>query len=368
MTATTDTLSRMSAVWHDDGAGWRLLSPIGFPSEATLHELVEQTPAMLPLAGAPQLAVVGREVSLASGYADLIAIEPSGRPVVIEIKLAHNSEARRAVVSQILTYAAVLHGLTPEQFETDVLGRHLQKLGLSSLADAARGVDQEGAFDVEAFRAALAEHLQVGSFRLVLVLDSAPPELVRLVGYLEAIGDKLLIDLVTVSSFDASGSRILVPQRVEPERRPIEPPRGVGGGPKVSTATATDGPGEFQESIEEAPVEHQDALRRLCAWAVALEGERLVKLQSYRGMGGEVTLLPRLQPENAGLVTVWNSDGASMSIYRSVFERRAPESIPKVEALIAPKRIAQGNTITDISDELLAALTDAYREANRARA
>jgi hypothetical protein len=49
-------------------------------------------------------------VQLASGSADLLAVEPNGRLVVIEVKLANNAEARRAVVAQVLTYAAYLHG------------------------------------------------------------------------------------------------------------------------------------------------------------------------------------------------------------------------------------------------------------------
>ena len=66
---------------------------------------------MLPLTGAPQLVVVGREVQLGNGYADLIAVEPSGRLAIIEVKLARNAEARRAVVAQVLTYAAYLRGM-----------------------------------------------------------------------------------------------------------------------------------------------------------------------------------------------------------------------------------------------------------------
>ena len=49
------------------------------------------------------MVVVGKEVALGNGYADLLAVEPSGRLVVVEIKLARNAEARRAVVAQVLT-------------------------------------------------------------------------------------------------------------------------------------------------------------------------------------------------------------------------------------------------------------------------
>ena len=72
---------------------------------------------MLPLSGAPPLLILGREVPLGSGYADLVGVETSGRPVIIEVKLAENNEARRAVVAQVLAYAASLHGTTREQLE-----------------------------------------------------------------------------------------------------------------------------------------------------------------------------------------------------------------------------------------------------------
>ena len=89
----------MPPIWKKDDAGWQLLAPTGFPDEAALHTLVEQAPQILPLAGAPRLVVVGREVMLGGGYADLIAIEPLGRLSVIEVKLTRNAEARRAIIA-----------------------------------------------------------------------------------------------------------------------------------------------------------------------------------------------------------------------------------------------------------------------------
>jgi hypothetical protein len=51
-----------------------------------------------------------------------------------------------------------------------------------------------------------------GSFRLVIVLDSAPDELVQLVGYLQPVTDKIEIDLVTLAAYDVAGSQVLVPR------------------------------------------------------------------------------------------------------------------------------------------------------------
>src|SRR5918997_1967452 len=83
----------MTAIWQDDGTGWRLLAPTGFPDEQTLHDLVEETPQILPLAGDPRLVMIGKEVLLGNGYADLVAVEPSGRLVVVEMKLSRNADS-----------------------------------------------------------------------------------------------------------------------------------------------------------------------------------------------------------------------------------------------------------------------------------
>ena len=208
----------MTALWSNNGAGWSLLEPSTFDAEASLHKLVEEAPHVLPLSGGPRLAMLGREVPLGSGYADLLAVETFGRLVVIEVKLAKNAEARRAVVAQVLAYAAFLHGLDAATLEDDVLGPRLRDRGLESIQAAAAAIDQEGAFDAHAFQQGLDDSLASGTFRLVLVLDEAPPELVRLVGYLEHVGGELVIDLVTVSSYRIGGSEVLVPQRVDPER------------------------------------------------------------------------------------------------------------------------------------------------------
>jgi hypothetical protein len=89
----------------------------------------------------------------------------------------------RAVVAQVLMCAAFLKGMDAEVLERDVLRGYLTRLGVSSLADAVEQSDQSGVFEREAFAAGLAESLDAGAFRLVLVLDSAPAALVQMFGY-----------------------------------------------------------------------------------------------------------------------------------------------------------------------------------------
>ena len=149
-----------------------MLEPAAYPAEAALHNLVQEAPQMLPLAGSPRLTVLGREVRLGTGSADLLAVESTGRLVVIEVKLAENAESRRAVVAQVLSYAGYLQGLDPEQLESRILGRHLEAGG--SVLAAVQAAGHEDAVDPEEFREGLVRSLADGSFRLVIVLDSAP--------------------------------------------------------------------------------------------------------------------------------------------------------------------------------------------------
>lgn len=90
-----------------------------------------------------------------------------------------------------------------------------------------------------------------------------------------------------------------------------------------------------------------------------------MRLGTLHAKGGYmVALRPRLRADNVGLVTIYNhySGTPSLQFWRPVFERRAPESLPRVEQ-VAPVQVGQGNTTSEVSDELLEALTEAYREA-----
>ena len=324
-----------------------------------MHDLVQKAPQMLPLAGSPRLAVLGREVRLGTGSADLLAVESTGRLVVIEVKLAENADSRRAVVAQVLSYAGYLQGLDPEQLESQILGRHLEAGG--SVLAAVQAAGHQDAVDPEDFREGLARSLAEGSFRLVIVLDSAPDELVQVVGYLQSVTDKIDIDLVTVTVYDVAGSQVLVPQRIEPGRRTRELSDA-----QVTARQAGDlhtGSAEFRADIAELPPARRDVLARLADWAEAMERDGLVRLVTYRGKGGITTLLPYCMGDDAGLVSIVSGKGSAyMTFFRSVFERRAPKSISAVEAVLGTE-LKQGNSTREFAQPLLDALTLAHREA-----
>ncbi len=358
----------MSGIWTNTGAGWELGSPQPFPDEATLHDLIQANPQMLPLAGSPHLTVLGSEVQLGNGYADILAVESSGRPAIIEVKLERNAEARRAVVSQVIAYAAFLRGHTIDGLEQGPLRRQLAGAGLGSIFEAVESQYQADQLDSDSFMASLSEHLGFGSSRLVLVLDEVLTELERVVAYLDSVTvQALTIDLITVKTYEVNGAKIALPQRVSPDigaaivgASPVRTARRA-----ASSVDLSDGPDSFRASIADITGETRTEFERLIEWAERVAELPNVRLFTNSGQR-HVTLLPILAPDNAGLVTIWNDNQTPyMTLYRSVFERRAPGTIESVERAIAPYTLGQGATVHNISDEALAALTAAYEEASR---
>src|SRR5450756_482708 len=307
----------MTAIWRQSENGYQRLEPVELAGERELHALVSSAPELLPLAGSPDLVTLGDGGALGNGYADVLAVERGGRFVLIEVKLASNSEARRAVVAQLLSDASFLRGSTVVGLEHGTLAAQLAQRGVSDIASLAAAGFQDTALGDD-FRATMQESLDTGSFRLVWVLDDAPPELVSLVGYLEYISAGIVtIDLVTVAQYEVGGERVIVPQRVEPAR--VEPQNEEGGGPDAPTPVTTKGVDDFVASIEFAPESERPLLRKLADWAKALEDEGLARLWTTSGVTGRKMLKPCIPSVDVGLVTIRNDNGPSMSLWRSVF-------------------------------------------------
>ncbi|SEE55604.1 hypothetical protein [Jiangella alba] len=349
----------MPGIWSQRDGRWVALEPTRFALEQELHDLIEAEPGMLPLAGAPQLAVLGREVRCGSGYADLVAVEAAtGRPVVVEIKLASNTD-RRAVLTQVLGYAAHLRRLDTAGFEA-LLAPHLAKRRLDSIDAGAAVATANPAFDDAAFRAALSAALDEGRLRCVVVIDEAPADLIELVGYLQDVSNERLdLDLVTVTAYDVGGRRVLVPQLIEPERAIAQPMPARALAPEPAV---TDGPGVFATAIDTVAPDRRPLLQQLLAWAIELETGGLATLHTAAGRD-RWTLRVHLRGQRRGLVTLWNENGGYVSPFRSVFLQVAPDTLRLLDERY-PGEIGAGNYVrTDDVAGLLELLTAAYREA-----
>src|SRR5947208_899670 len=110
-------------------------------------------------------------------------------------------------------------------------------------------------------------------FDMAFVLDDAPKKLIHLVSYLETPFDRLLIGLITISSYIVNGSQILVPQLVEAESRreaaeETQLARPMGEGQRM-------GEEEFAAGLVVASAFIRTLLRTWGDWAVPLEQARL---------------------------------------------------------------------------------------------
>ena len=114
-------------------------------------------------------------------------------------------------------------------------------------------------------------------------------------------------------------------------------------------------------AIATLPPARRDALNLLADWAETLEREGLVRLFTARG-NSDTTLRPYLLAKDAGLVSIVCGPRSSfMQFWPSVFQRRAPHSIPAVEAALGAE-LKQGISTHEFPEPLLDALTLAYRE------
>ncbi len=353
----------MTGIWAEDETGtWQAMTASGFANETELHNLLELTPSMLPLAGSPRIAVLGREVRCGRERADLVAVEvDTGRPVVVEVKLAANTDRRQAL-TQALGYAAYLRRVDAGGMAA-LVQQYLTSHEFGSIAEAAQAVAHDDPeFTVDAFNARLADALADGRLRAVIVLDAVPLDLVELVGYLQDVtNDRLTLDLVVVTSYDIAGRRVLVPQLVEPDRSQVTAEAAGTGTPAVSSEIVKGG-AKFNESITHAPSDAQPELARLYSWARQLEADGLTVLHTSIGKGRWVLRLV-VPGQDRCMVALWNENGAYLSPYRTVLQQLAPAALSALDARI-PGEIGQGNNIkSNLDDALLGLLSRAYAEA-----
>jgi hypothetical protein len=194
-----------------------------YDSEALLQELLERYPDLLAgdqMGTTPRRwLLVSREhgVPDAEGAADRwsldhLFIDHDSVPTLVEVKRSSDTRIRREVVGQMLDYAANAVVYWPVEqlratYETRCRGAGLDPD--AEIATLLQRTDQEDA--VEDFWTNVKTNLQAGRIRLVFVADVIPPELRRIVEFLNAQMDPAEVLAVEVRQFLGDGVKTLVP-------------------------------------------------------------------------------------------------------------------------------------------------------------
>ena len=187
------------AAWRMDSAGPRRLTAGQVDLERDLEEWIERDPGLVQSG----LTIVGRQLRTEGGPLDLLAIDPQGRWVVIEIK---RGRVMRDTVAQALDYASCIARMPIDQLR-DSVNAYL----------SARGGDGATSLDaiMEERQGGVGEPDESRAVDIIVVGTGRDPGLERITGFLAGSGDMA----ITVVSFDVfqteQGARILVRELTE---------------------------------------------------------------------------------------------------------------------------------------------------------
>ena len=285
---------------------------------------------------------------------DLLGLDASGRLVVVELKRGETGEHMDL---QAIRYAAMVSTITLQQ-AIDAHQSYLNKIGIEENAeerinDHLENPESRG-FSAERPRIFLVSEgfsSELATCALWLNDNGLSCTCIRMQPYTN--DGQLLVETSQIIPLPEAESYIVkVRERGEEvQKQQSEQPKYMPGGDT------------FKQSFDRAPEKFRKELYRLHAWAVSLEEEGLVYLDTR--LSKTNSLSPLIPNVGSGLVTVYNSPGGPyIQLWRGVFQRCSPNAIPIVERLLEPDSLRQGTSKWEVSNELLAALTEAYREAN----
>ena len=193
-----------------------------YDSEAVLQLLLAQYPTLLAgeqmdRANPRRWIVVAREVGLPSEDAgadrwsvDHLLLDQDGIPTLVEVKRSSDTRIRREVVGQMLDYAAhaVLYWSMDKLRTTFAQTCVTQGTDPVQALEALLGPD----IDQERFWQQVSTNLQLGSIRMVFVADIIPPELQRIVEFLNAQMARAEVVAVEIRQYVGQGLKTLVPR------------------------------------------------------------------------------------------------------------------------------------------------------------
>ena len=187
--------------------------------ERWLQERLFAHPALIPFEELEPAfkgsVAVAMEVGVRSGSIDLLYVNPDGLLTIAETKLWRNPEARRAVVSQLIDYAAELAKLDYESLVNAIGGSEESDDDplLTSLKRAGRDVDPAR------FHDAVSRNLRLGQFLLLAVGDGIHEGVASMSDFLQGqphLGFSLRLVEMAVFAFDGelSGTLLIQPRVV----------------------------------------------------------------------------------------------------------------------------------------------------------
>lgn len=193
------------------------MTRVGFESEDVFQSLLAEHPEILGGTDAGVPLLVSREQGIADSAVggsrwsvDHLYLDRRGVPILVEVKRATDSRARREVVAQMLDYAS--HAVSHWRVD------HIQSAFRETCSRRGEGSeDVLAAFlttdmPAESFWKAVEANLRAGRIRMLFVADEVSSELRRIVEFLNEQMRPAEVLAIEVAHYQAaSGARTLVP-------------------------------------------------------------------------------------------------------------------------------------------------------------
>jgi len=211
--------------------------------------------------------LVRREASLPSDdsgagrwFVDHLFLDQEGIPTIVEVKRSTDSRIRREVVGQMLDYAANAVVYWPIDMLRAQFDTQCQTAGYDPVLRLAEFLGPD--VDIESFWQRTKTNLQAGKIRLLFVADQIPPELRRIVEFLNQQMDPAEILALEIKQYVGEGLKTLVPniigQTMEAQQR-----KGVSKGAQVHW----DEESFFNEFKQRNEADDLNTAKRILEWA-----------------------------------------------------------------------------------------------------
>jgi hypothetical protein len=177
---------------------------------------------------AREVAVPAEEAGAGQWSLDHLFVDQDGIPTLVEVKRSTDTRIRREVVGQMLEYAANAVAYWP----TEAIRSRFEQTCEARQIDSDQVLREllTDAHDVEEFWQKVKTNLQAGRVRMLFVDDQIPPELKRIVEFLNEQMDPAEVLAVELRQYVGQGLKTLVPrvfgQTAEADRRKTVSARG----------------------------------------------------------------------------------------------------------------------------------------------
>lgn len=243
-----------------------------YDTEAVLQELLARYPNLLAgdqMDGAAprRWLLISREMDVPSEEEggdrwslDHLFLDQDAIPTLIEVKRSSDTRIRREVVGQMLDYAANAVVYWPVEAIRDRFEEVCRQRNVEPAKEIETLLGPGG--DPEGFWQRVKTNLQAGRVRMVFVADLIPPELRRIVEFLNGQMDPAEVLAVEIRQFVGQGLKTLVPrvigQTVEAERK-----KGGSGPPEKQWDEAS----FFEDLRQRRGDKEAEVARTILAWA-----------------------------------------------------------------------------------------------------